>query len=41
VLKAVGSAVREQLAPGAYLELMVKVAPGWQDRTSSLEELGY
>jgi GTP-binding protein Era len=41
VLKAVGSAVREQLAPGAYLELVVKVEPGWQRRTSSLEELGY
>lgn len=41
VLKAVGTAVREQLAPGAYLELVVKVEPDWQRRTSSLEELGY
>ncbi|MDP9020040.1 MAG: KH domain-containing protein, partial [Actinomycetota bacterium] len=41
VLKAVGSAVREQLTPGAYLELVVKVEPGWQRRASSLEQLGY
>jgi GTP-binding protein Era len=38
VLKAVGSAVREQLAPGAYLELIVKVDKDWQRRP---ERLGY
>ena len=32
VLKAVGSAVRAQLAPGAYLELMVKVDKDWPRR---------
>jgi GTP-binding protein Era len=38
VLKAVGTAVREQLAPGAYLELIVKVDKDWQRRP---ERLGY
>jgi GTP-binding protein Era len=32
VLKAVGIAVREQLAPGAYLELAVKVDKDWARR---------
>ncbi|HEV8065987.1 MAG TPA: GTPase Era, partial [Acidimicrobiales bacterium] len=32
VLKAVGTAAREQLAPGAYLELFVKVEKSWQRR---------
>lgn len=32
VLKAVGTAVRRQLAPGAYLELAVKVDKDWQRR---------
>ncbi|HEV2069241.1 MAG TPA: KH domain-containing protein, partial [Acidimicrobiales bacterium] len=32
VLKAVGTAVRGQLAPGAYLELMVKVDKDWPRR---------
>ncbi len=41
VLKAVGSAVREQLPPGAYLELFVKVDKDWQRRPKALERLGY
>jgi GTP-binding protein Era len=41
VLKAVGTAVREQLAPGAYLELFVKVDKDWQRRPKALERLGY
>ncbi len=41
VLKAVGTAVREQLAPGAYLELFVKVEKGWQRRPEMFERLGY
>jgi GTPase len=41
VLKAVGMAVRGQLAPGAYLELFVKVDKDWQRRPQALERLGY
>ncbi|MGQ0618163.1 MAG: GTPase Era [Acidimicrobiia bacterium] len=41
VLKAVGTAVREQLAPGAYVELFVKVDKNWQRRAQALERLGY
>jgi GTPase len=41
VLKAVGTAVREQLAPGAYLELFVKVEKDWQRRHQAVERLGY
>jgi GTP-binding protein Era len=41
VLKAVGTAVREQLSPGAYLELFVKVDKDWQRRPKALERLGY
>jgi GTPase len=41
VLKAVGTAVREQLAPGAYVELFVKVDKDWQRRPKALERLGY
>jgi GTPase len=40
-LKKVGTAVREQLPPGAYLELHVKVDPDWQRRTKALDRLGY
>jgi GTP-binding protein Era len=40
VLKAVGTAVREQLPPGAYLELFVKVDKDWQRRPKALERLG-
>ena len=41
MLKDVGTAVREQLPPGAYLELMVKVDKDWQRRPKALERLGY
>jgi GTP-binding protein Era len=41
VLKAVGQAVREQLVPGAYLELFVKVDKDWQRRPKALERLGF
>ncbi len=41
VLKRVGRAVREQLRPGAYLDLVVKVDPDWQRRPRSLDRLGY
>ena len=41
VLKAVGTAVRQQLAPGAFLELHVKVEREWQRRAASLDRLGY
>ncbi len=41
VLKAVGTAVREQLAPGAYLELFVKVDKDWQRQSSALDRLGF
>lgn len=41
VLKQVGIAVREQLPPGAYLELAVKVDKDWQRRPAALERLGY
>ena len=41
VLKAVGSAVRAQLAPGAYLELHVKVDRDWQRKAAALDRLGY
>jgi GTP-binding protein Era len=41
VLKQVGIAVREQLPPGTYLELFVKVDKDWQRRPKALERLGY
>ena len=42
VLKQVGTAVRRQLPPGAYLELFVKVDKDWQRRPAALERLlGY
>ena len=41
VLKAAGIAVREQLAPGAYLELFVKVEKSWQRHPELIERLGY
>ncbi|MGH9066117.1 MAG: GTPase Era [Acidimicrobiales bacterium] len=40
-LKAVGAAVRAQMAPGVYLELFVKVDRDWQRRPRSLARLGY
>jgi GTPase len=41
VLKEVGTRVREQLPPGAYLELRVKVDQDWQRRPDRVERLGY
>ena len=41
VLKEVGTAVRAQLPPGAYLELFVKVDRDWARRPRRLELLGY
>ena len=41
VLKEVGTAVREQLPPGAFLELFVKVDKDWQRHAKSLERFGY
>ena len=41
VLKEVGTRVREQLPPGAYIELFVKVDKDWQHRAKALERLGY
>jgi GTP-binding protein Era len=41
VLKQVGIAVREQLPPGVFLELFVKVDKDWQRRPRALERLGY
>ncbi len=41
VLKEVGTAVRRQLAPGAYLELFVRVEKRWQQREDALDRLGY
>jgi GTP-binding protein Era len=41
VLKSVGTAVREQLPEGAYLELHVKVDKDWQRRPGSLDRLGF
>jgi len=40
ILKAVGSAVREQLAPGTHLELVVKVEKRWQSRSEVLDRFG-
>lgn len=39
-LKQVGSAVRSQMAPGAYLELFVRVEKRWQHREDALDRLG-
>jgi len=41
VLKKVGTAVRQQLPEGAYLELFVKVDKDWQRRPKALDRLGY
>jgi GTP-binding protein Era len=40
VLKKVGSAVRSQLPPGAYLDLSVRVARDWQQKPEALNRLG-
>jgi len=39
VLKEVGHAVRQQLAPGTYLDLRVKVDKDWQRRPERVERL--
>lgn len=41
VLKAAGTAVRQQFDPGMYLELFVKVEKGWQRHPDMIEKLGY
>ncbi len=41
VLKEVGTAVRAQLPPGAYLDLFVTVEKRWQQRADALDRLGY
>jgi len=41
VLKEVGTQVREQMLPGAYVELFVKVDKDWQRHAKALERLGY
>ncbi|WP_334142896.1 GTPase Era [Rhabdothermincola sp.] len=41
VLKKVGTEVRKQLPPGAYLELFVKVEKDWQRRDRALDRLGF
>jgi GTP-binding protein Era len=41
VLKAVGTAVREQLPEGAFVELFVRVEKRWQQRPETIERLGY
>ena len=41
VLKAVGTAVRRELAPGVYLDLHVRVERDWQRRVEEIERLGY
>jgi GTP-binding protein Era len=40
-LKAVGTAVREQMEPGAYLDLFVRVEKRWQQRDDALDRLGF
>jgi GTPase len=40
-LKEVGMAVRQQLPPGAYIELHVRVEKHWQQRPDEVERLGY
>ena len=39
-LKEVGTAVRGQMEPGAFLELFVRVEKRWQQRDDSLDRLG-
>lgn len=40
VLKKVGTAVRAQLPPGAYVELSVRVVQDWQRKPEMLDRLG-
>jgi len=41
ILKEVGTAVRAQLPPGAFIELHVRVDKHWQQRGDVIERLGY
>ena len=41
ILKEVGTAVRSQMEPGAFLELFVRVEKRWQQREDSLDRLGF
>jgi GTPase len=41
VLKEVGTAVRTQLPPGAFVELHVRVEKRWQQRPETIDRLGY
>ena len=41
LLKDVGIAARRQLPEGLYLELRVRVEPGWQKRDDILDRFGY
>jgi GTPase len=41
VLKEVGTAVREQLPPGAFVELFVKVEKDWRRRYQAVAPFGY
>jgi len=41
ILKEVGTAVRAQLPPGAFIELHVRVDKHWQQRSDVIERLGY
>ena len=41
LLKEVGIAARRQLPEGVFLELRVRVEPGWQKREDILDRLGY
>ena len=41
VLKDVGTEVRKQMPEGTFLELRVRVEPGWQGRDEMLDRFGY
>jgi GTP-binding protein Era len=41
VLKQVGERARQQMRPGAFLELRVVVDKNWQQRADRVERLGY
>jgi GTP-binding protein Era len=41
ILKEVGTRVRAQLPPGAFVELFVKVDKDWQHRPDRVQRLGY
>ncbi len=41
LLKEVGTAARQELPEGTYLELRVRVEPNWQKREDILDRLGY